>query len=386
MRIVPSLVIAALCCACSRDDDRPLPPPPEVKPPVRGAVGDNDLRVMLSEVASAKACEMIRGSFRPLKATDDPSVITGLLWIRECKITNVDTHVTYELAGEGWQWADQTKKKAGGTFVMRDYVTFGVTARLEGTIDIAYDTKGHVVSLWYSPTAKPDVKFTPVGAVDVDEKGLWSNVVGGLSTLFGSSPDEQGEHEAKKQGTNEFENQLAEGMTVAIDLCTGYQRFTLGRPQKGQLGPPNPGETFKQPIELAKNGMIVFGPYFAPGGMHVKLNSDGPLRVGLACASDVEAAVDAYVHEQPLPEIATLTQADITGTGALEIKPQRCKVVLVAKSLAENKVRFDWARPAPEIARSTGGPAIHCARKGTLSSASNDAGSGAPLTAAARRR
>src|SRR5688572_17177177 len=122
MRIVPSLVLATLCFACG-NDDKPLPPAPEVRPPVRGAVGDQDLRVMLAEIASSKACEMIKGSFRPLQGTKDPSLVTGLLWIRDCKITNQGTNVTYELAGEGWQWAEQTKKKAGGTFEMRDYVT-----------------------------------------------------------------------------------------------------------------------------------------------------------------------------------------------------------------------------------------------------------------------
>jgi hypothetical protein len=384
--MVPSVLVATLCFACGKSDDKPLPPPPKVMPPVRGAVGDSDLRVMLAELASSKACDMIRGAYRPLKGTDDKSLITGLLSIRDCKFTNDGTHVTYELAGVGWQWADQTKKKAGGTFVMRDYVKFGVKAKLEGSLDIAYDTHDHVVSLWYSPKQKPDVKFEPIGDVDVDEKGLWSEVVGGLSTLFASSPDEQGAQQARKQGTNEFENQLGEGMTVAIDLCTGYQRFTLGRPQKGQLGPPNPGETLKQPIELAKNGMIVFGPYFAKSGMHAQIRSDGPVRMGLACAEDVDAAVDAYVHHQALPVIPTLAQQDVTGEGSLKIKPQRCKVVLVAKSLTENKVRFQWTRPAQEIAMSTGGPAIHCARKGTLSSAGHGAGSGAAPSAAARRR
>lgn len=383
--MVPSILIATLCCACGKDEP-PLPPPPEVRPPVRGAAGDQDLRVMLAEIASSKACEMIRGAFRPLKATGDPSLISGVLSIRDCKITNKGTHVTYELAGVGWQWADQTKKKAGGTFVMRDYVTFGVKARIEGNLDIAYDTNDHVVSLWYSPKETPDVTFEPIGDVNVEEKGAWSEVVGGLSTVIGSSPDEQGEDQAKKQGTNEFENQLAEGMTVAIDLCTGYQRFTLGLPKKGQLGPPNPGETFKQPIELAKNGMLVFGPYFAKDGMNVTLHSDGPVRAGLVCADDVVPAVDAFVHKQPLPVIPTLDQADINGNGSLKVKAQRCKVALVVKSLAENKVRFDWARPPREIAQSTGGPAIHCARKGTLSSASNAAGSGTSPAAAARRR
>ena len=150
--------------------------------------------------------------------------------------------------------------------------------------------------------------------------------------------------------------------------------------------PVFPGETFKQPIEIENKGMLVFGPYFAHDGMHVTLHSDGPVRAGLVCADDAVPAVEAFVHKQPLPSIPTLDQADINGSGSLKVRAQRCKVALVVKSLAETKVRFDWARPPREIAQSTGGPAIHCSRKGTLSSASNAAGSGASPAAAARRR
>lgn len=371
MRITPIFAVCALV-ACGGGEDEPAPKSNGVKAPVRGAAADDDLRVMLADIASSKACEMILGSYSGLKGKDDANTTTGLMQMRECKLHNDGTNVTFTLGGIGWQWIDQTKKKAGGTFELREYVKFRVKATLKGPIDIAYDRERHVASIWFSPKKAPDVKFEPIGDVDVDEKGLWSDVVGGLSSLFGASPDAQGEKQAKKQGSAQFEDQLADGMTVAIDLCTGYQRFSMGRPQKGDLGPPEAGETKAKPVAIAPGGLLAFGPYKAPDGMNVKIESNGPIRVGLACEDDVKAAVDAFVNEQPLPQVATLDQADINGSGALKIKGQRCKVAFVAKSLAQERVTFGWQRPASEIAHSTGGPAVRCDRKTTLSSKPDD--------------
>ena len=69
---------------------------------------------------------MIEGQFRGTRDKDRPDVVTGVLWIRECKITNDGTRVEFRLAGNGWQWSDQKKKKAGGTFHVQQYVRFHV--------------------------------------------------------------------------------------------------------------------------------------------------------------------------------------------------------------------------------------------------------------------
>ena len=118
---IASVIVLA---ACKKQEPPPAPRPPVAKPAVRGAAGDGDLRVMLSDLASSKACTMIRGQFRALRAPDRPDIATGVLRIRDCEITNDGARVTFHLTGNGWQWADQTKKKAGGTFVVRQYVKF----------------------------------------------------------------------------------------------------------------------------------------------------------------------------------------------------------------------------------------------------------------------
>ncbi|HEY5927882.1 MAG TPA: hypothetical protein VIV11_39620 [Kofleriaceae bacterium] len=352
---------------------------------MRGAVGDSDLRVMLAEIASSRACEMMRGSMRGLRTEDRKDLSTGVLWIRDCKITNDGTKVTFNLGGHGWQWNETTEKKAGGTFQLREYVKFAVKATIPGTLDIAYDKGDHVVSLWFSPTQSPDIQFTPVGDVDVDAKGLWSSVIGGVSSVFLGTPEQQGKQKAEKLGKQQFEHELVRGMTVAIDLCTGYQRFSMGRAPKGNLGPPDPGESRKTAVEIQPGGLMTFGPYEAPKGMHITVHSDGPVRMGLACADQVYPAAEAFIAEQDPELVDTLAQTDITGTGKLEIKPQKCKVAVVARSITNQKVTFDWQRPAREIAQSTGGPAIHCERKQTVSS-DGDGGDRPAGRAAARRR
>ena len=86
---------------------------------------------MLAELASSKACEMIEGSYRGLRGSEDPKTTTGLLAMRDCKLVNDGMNVTFTLGGVGWQWADQTKEKAGATFQLREYIKFHVKATLQ---------------------------------------------------------------------------------------------------------------------------------------------------------------------------------------------------------------------------------------------------------------
>jgi hypothetical protein len=356
-------VALAVGASCGRDAEppQPQPPPPKATAPLRGAAGDASLRVMLSELASTKACSMIEGQFRPLRAPDRRDTVTGILWIRSCRIRNDGTRVTFHLGGSGWQWADQTKKRAGGTFAVRQYVKFGVDIELPGALDIAYDERTHVASLWFSPSAPPAIRFEPVGDVDVDRKGLWSSVIGGVSSVFASSPERQAAHQATDQGTRQFESELADGMAVTIDLCSGLTRFNLGRPARGAMQPPDAGETHNVPIELQPGGLMVFGPQLAPRGMTIRVAArNGAVRVAMACAERAEEVAASFLTGEAAmaPYLAV---ADVRDTASLRVPPQRCPVAVLARSLEPRApVTFDWRRSPGEIARSTGGPLIRC--------------------------
>jgi hypothetical protein len=367
------LSMAAACARPAHDaQDPPRAPPvasadlvPVAKPAERGAVGDGDLRVMLAEMASAKACELVRGQFRPLRAMDRPDVVTGAMWIRDCKITSVGTQVTFVLSGNGWQWAEQEQKKAGGTFAIRQYVKFGMTATLPGALDLAYDRHDHVLSLWLTPAQLPEVAFTPVGGIEVDTKGAWSSVVGALGTVFGSSPEHLAKGQAREQGDHQLEKQLADGLSITIDLCSGLSRFGLGREPKGKMDIPDAGETKRVPIELQANGLMVFGPQLVgDAGFTAHVDSPGaPVHVALACRDQAEELAAAYAEGRPLPAIKTLAAKDVLGKGVLRVGKASCQVSLIAQQLAPNAaaLTFEWQRPPSEVARSTGGPLIACA-------------------------
>jgi hypothetical protein len=357
LAIFAVLVLAS----CKRDDPAPAPPPPAAKPPIRGAAADADLRVMLAELASARACEMVRGQFVGLRAAERPGTATGVLWIRDCKITNEGTAATFRLAGQGWQWAAQSKKKAGGKFSIAQYVRFAVDVSMPGTFDIAYDRGAHVVSLWFTPTSEPQVDFTPVGDIDVDRQGTWSSVVGALGSVFASSPEELAEQDADKQGTQQFARTLADGLAATINLCTGLARFNLGRPAKGVMQPPDVGTTKRVPVELHPGGIALAGPQIAKNGMTIHAEAQqGAVRLALVCAEQAEAVAAAFVAKRPIKPHAVLGQVDVRGSTKLKIKPTDCPVVAIASPLGQQPATVAWLRMPSEIAESTGGPLIQC--------------------------
>lgn len=362
-RRTPLVLLLALATVlgCKREESAPAPPPPAAHPPIRGAAADTDLRVMLAEIASAKACEMIRGQYRGLRAAERPGLVTGVLWIRDCKITNEGTNVTFRLGGNGWQWAAQAKKKAGGKFSIAQYVKFDVDVTMPGTLDIAYARADHVVSLWFTPRGTPRVEFRPIGDFDVDRHGAWSSVVGALGSVFASSPEELAEKDARKQGTQQFETTLADGLAVTINLCTGLSRFNLGRRGKGEMQPPDVGETKRVPIELHPGGYVFAGPQLASKGMTIHAQTKrGAARIMLACADQADKIASAYLADRPMPVHVYLGQTDVRGRAKLTIKPASCPVVALAFPLDGQPATLAWLRMPSEIARSTGGPVIQC--------------------------
>ncbi|HEY1534477.1 MAG TPA: hypothetical protein VGF76_10675, partial [Polyangiaceae bacterium] len=167
-------------------------------------------------------------------------------------------------------------------------------------------------------------------------------------SVFGQSPEHLAEGEAKQQGGHELEKQLADGLSITIDLCTGLSRFHLGREPKGMLNKPDAGETKKVPIELQPNTLMVFGPQLVgAAGFTANLDSPtGALHAALACADQVDALAAAYVAGQPLPAIKTLAAKDIRGKGTLRIARADCQVALITQELdpSVHSGAFDWQR------------------------------------------
>jgi hypothetical protein len=352
-------VVAALIGGCRHREDEAETKSaiPAAKQPERTAAKDEDLRVMLAELAAHKACKLIKGLFRGLRDSKRPDVVTGIIWIRSCRITADGTRVTFALSANGWQWAEEEKEKAGATFEVRDHVRFRVDATIPGALDIGYAPTTHIASLWFTPTREPEVRFTPVGKLDVDEKGTWSEIVGALSSVVGMSPEARATDQADEKGTAGFRRQLGDGLSATIDLCTGVRRDGPGRPGDGKMVPRDIGETRRIPAELHDGGLVVFGPHEAKEGMSIAVRArDGAVRVELMCQADGEALADAFVHGRPLPAVRALASRDVRGKATLKVRRARCPVMVVGRPLTAGAT-FDWHRPDREAAA---GPLIDC--------------------------
>jgi hypothetical protein len=318
---------------------------------------------MVAELASAKACEQIRGNFQALPAASRPSVMSGALWIHTCRITNAGTQVKFHLEGHGWQWIDEEKKKGGGRFTVHQYVRFGVVATIAGTLDIGYDPRSHVASVWFSVQGDPEVQFTPIGKLDVDAEGAWSSVLSATASLLASSPEQSARRDAKTQGATDLKKQLAEGISVTVDLCTGMIRSGVGQTSPGEMGALGVGETEQISVELHPGGVMIFGPQLASEGMTVLADvRNGTARLLLMCNDQAQALAKAFLGGRDLPRRSVLTARDVRGKAIVQAGAARCPVSLVATVVpgSSEAVSLNWRRPQAEAAQSTGGPMIYC--------------------------
>jgi hypothetical protein len=339
--------------------------PPAVTAFTSAAAGTDDdtgVRMLLADLASSKACDLIRGGFHGLRATDHPDVVTGVLWVRDCTITSTDAHVALRIKGNGWLWVDETKRKGGGRFTVRQYVRFGIDTTIRGVIDLGYDHDTHVASLWLTPDHAPAVKFTTLGELDVDAEGAWSSFVGALGKTFASSPHDLAEIQVKSQGTHALEAELAAGFAVTLDLCTGLSRFHLQRPPKGQMGKAGVGDTLRVPVEVQPGGVIIIGPQLASHGMTIQTDVEkGAVRLALVCAEQAEKVAADFMAGRTTSGVPALGGVDVRTRARFDIPTASCPVAVVASPLGNAPARFAWERPTSEIARSMGGPLMQCA-------------------------
>lgn len=310
-------------------------------------VADPHFRELLVAIADSRACQDVRNTFHSLRSSAKPDTVTGDLWIRECNIESHGTHLKFHFAGDGWQRVDQSTKKLGAEFAVNEYVRFHASATLEGTLDLAYDPKTHIATLWFKPTRSPDVKFEPVGKVEVDEHGLWSSIIGGIAKVIGKAPEKEARNQVEQQGQQSFASKLDDGMTVTFNACSGSTRSQFGLLPPGTEAPLDVGDTTSVEVELKRGGVLVFGPEYATRPISIDVRaSSGPVHVEAACLDATEKIAGAYVAGQPLPQIEPIAAADVTGHRQLALAKPRCPFAVIARSEG-GTVSLRWKREPP---------------------------------------
>ncbi len=357
------VLLLAMMIACSSKQEAKqdaAPPPPKPEEPLRDAVGDRDVRALVSDLLSGNACKLAANHFSGLKDKVRKTVITGQIWVRDCKVTSHDDEITIAVTGSGWQWAEKSQKKAGGTFAVRQYVKFDISAELTGKIDVAYARENHVASLWFTPVGEPKIAFKPRGEIEVDREGLWSSIIGGAGSVIDSSPEEAAQTAAKQEGTKAVAEAAMKGFEVAVDLCHNITRMAMKRLPKGRMPKPSVGEADRVQVEVQNYGVILYGPYDARDGMSVDIEvTGGAARVNLACIKDAEVLADQYLADQ-VSTAKPLAAEIISGKGKLAVPKQRCQVAVVIRSVNPQPVQVAFVRPQAESIQEKGGPLAAC--------------------------
>jgi hypothetical protein len=209
----------------------------------------------------------------------------------------------------------------------------------------------------------PEVRFTPIGKLDVDAEDAWSSVLGATVSLLASSPEASAKKDVEKQGAIEFKKQFAEGISVTVDLCTGLIRSGLGHTPRGKMGAPGVGETKQIAVELQPGGLMIFGPQPASQGMTILADvPKGTAHLALACSDQAEALARAFLEGREPPRGSVLVARDVRGKATVRTGAARCPVSLVATPApgASEAVIFNWRRPSAETAKAAGGRLIDC--------------------------
>jgi hypothetical protein len=323
-----------------------------------GDAGEN-LRSLLIDLTEHNACERLKGRILPLSSGGTPpgsqSSAVGLLRIDTCRAVKIDPkHLRIDLSGPGWQWVARKKEKLGASFTLDENVRFTADISMQGTFDMSYDQKGHILTIWFVPTQPVEADLRVKGDVRIDRDSLWSAIVGTAGTILGQSPEAQARKSIREEGSQKFTSRLSRGFTVIVDLCTGEHHMRLGTFPAGELPkePASPGEQIylvKSRGTLHGRSLLMAGPYDArkPVAARLDVQEGGGVRASLVCEADARKIADAYANSQPLPGVASLAEADARQGKGASMKTRAnpgCRVVLVMQPLDNEKapVTFDY--------------------------------------------
>ncbi len=352
--IVASLAFVPLIVACSRSGggtEAEAPAAAQRRAAEIPKVADTNLRQLLAAIASAQACERVRNTYLGLESSDKPGVVTGNLWIRECSMTHEGTTVRFHFEGDGWQWVERETSSAGATFGVRQYARFHIAATLTGDLDLAYVPGKQVATIWFRTSKDPVIEFEPTGDIKVDEKGIWSSIVGTLAGVVSSSPGERATETVETEGTRSFERELDLGLTVTVNMCNGATRTELGVLPAGKMAPPSIGESLKADAALYGDGVMIFGPQELRETDQLTVEGyGGTVHIQVACMDEAAKVAKAFHAGRPIPAIDTIATADVSGKQQVAVKQVRCPVAVIARTKASSAGMSFVPRPRTQTA------------------------------------
>lgn len=357
----PAYLFLLLAAACGESAEVTEAAP--ITAPERSAAGDEALRRMVMDVAQHRACEVLRDRFVPLPehrppATRRPRTV-GRLWVSDCNVTREGDALRVHLEGRGWQWADEIRAgPLGSSFSVRGTVRFEATIDLFGELDLRYDEPTRRAQVIVTPREGARVRVSPIGSVPVAPSGGWSGLVGGLGGLIGLSPQAQAREQLEAQGAARIRAQLARGVTLTFDLCTGQLDPVLGALGEGEAPPAPPypqGRWIDNAETVVHPGALdVAGPFEVEGGALLleAERLDGPApELLVLCRSDAALLAASFLASGRARASSAASRTTLSSPARVDLSGSGCEaphVVLLSSGGSAARVRYRVIDPEAE--------------------------------------
>jgi hypothetical protein len=340
---------AAFVTACGLSGEATEPPktPETQSEPNRTAADSGGVRKLLLDLATHNLCSSTKGELIALYedgASEGPergsAPVIGRNWIEVCEATKKGEQVDVRLSGRGWTWVSKSSTKLGAQFDVSQYVAFKSDISLLAAVDLSYAKEQHIVSLWLSPIQPVDARVVPTSKPHVDRKGAWSELLGGVSALAGSSPEKQAGKQVAKQGSANTRHNLRHGFTVSVELCTG-QRDVVDTALDDGVTPQRPfkpgGHIWlkNERVRLMPGGLDASGTFDTDRkaiGVDIEVEKGQGVRASLICVPEADRVITAFLKGAPLPSVRELAERAVKPGPAQTLEaPGECPTLLVVR-------------------------------------------------------
>jgi hypothetical protein len=206
----------------------------------------------------------------------------GRWLIEQCEAASINGTLRLRLSGLGWKWVDVDRKMN----TVRQYVYFNAAVEMEGPLQLGYDASARIASVFMLPKAQAAI--APVLPVHASP----DNFIGGILDVFVDA-DEHARDAVASEGSAQFQDQLARGITVTFDVTRTQPDVSIG-PKLGEgVAPMRPfggaGLWFiNERQALHVGGIAIAGPFppGAPAQLDIINEQGGPLRFRVVCSDD----------------------------------------------------------------------------------------------------
>lgn len=332
------VLFATFLTSCRRLDDLLVQDPNNV------VLGPQEVRELLAAVAgNGTLCAQLENRFVPIPEDDGRglAVAPGLTpsvgrWaIERCQATAVGDRLFLSVGGRGWTWVDRSQQG----FAIRQYVSFDADVHLVGGLDLGFDAKTGLATVWLSPNGAARATVRPGGGLRPKPITLGSELI---DLLFHEDVLEQTNVAVAEEGARRFEATMGRGVTLTYAVRTHQFDFTTGFLPKGArpLRPFSaPMWVINEDVALFESGAQILGPIPAGAAVvDVRVSAGTTVDAVGSCQESVLTALRQPRAAAGRAATAPAFRASFSSSSPLQVAPS-CRWYLIVNNSGKAPAR-----------------------------------------------